>query len=270
MDFKNIIIYTDMDGTVLTDWDRGPVVPQRNMAAIKRFMEEGGTFSVASGRQHLDILPYFGDLVPNAPLVQGNGTSLYDCMQRKCIYSLPLSRRYKEEAIAMCRENPWVWPVVGNTDTVMQVYFGDERDDKNHSITGDHITEEEFLRDEYSKVVYVVEKPADIEPLKELTAAFETAPTMQQTLSSPIFLECYDKNAGKDTGVRLAMKLSGNTNKTLVCIGDFYNDVSMLRIADIAACPSNAPDDIKAMCRIVTCSNNDGALADLIDALEKL
>ena len=60
------------------------------------------------------------------------------------------------------------------------------------------------------------------------------------------------------------------TDKTLVCIGDFYNDVPMLEIADIAACPDNAPDDIKAMCNIVTCNNNEGALADLIEILEKM
>ena len=97
MDFQNIIIYTDMDGTVLTDWDRGPVVPQKSLLAIKRFMEKGGTFSIASGRQHSDILPFFEGLLPNAPLVQGNGTSLYDCVQRKTLYTLPLSREYKEE-----------------------------------------------------------------------------------------------------------------------------------------------------------------------------
>ena len=93
---------------------------------------------------------------------------------------------------------------------------------------------------------------------------------MQNTLSSPVFLECYDRRAGKGVGVRLAMELAGMQNKTLVCIGDFYNDVPMLKVADIAASPTNAPDDIKVMCQIVTCSNNEGALADLIDALEKL
>lgn len=270
MDFKNIIIYTDMDGTVLTDWDRGPVVPQRSMDAIRRFMEKGGTFSIASGRQHLDILPYFKDIVPNAPLVQGNGTSLYDCVNRKVLCTLPLSRQYKEECIRMCRENPWVWPVTGDADTVMQVRMEDGRDDKNHSITGNTISTEQYLQGEYTKVVYVVEKPEDIARLKALTDAFATAHRMQQTLSSPVFLECYDRQAGKDAGVRLAMKLAGMEEKTLVCIGDFYNDEAMLRIADIPACPANAPDDIKAMCRIVTCGNNDGALADLIEALEAL
>ena len=270
MDFKNIIIYTDMDGTVLTDWSLGPVVPQRSMESIKRFMEKGGTFSIASGRQHLDILPYFNGLMPNAPLVQGNGTSLYDCRQRKVLHSLPLSQEYKEECVAMCRDNPWIWPVTGTTDTVMQIAMGDYRDDRNHSITGASISVEEFFAGEYSKVVYVVENPERIPQLEQLTAAFRSAPQMQQTLSSPVFLECYDIRAGKGVGVRLAMELTGMQDKTLVCIGDYYNDIPMLKVADIAACPANAPDDIKAMCQIITCGNNEGALADLIGQLERM
>ena len=270
MDFSNIIIYTDMDGTVLTDWDRGPVVPKKSMASIRRFMEKGGTFSIASGRQYSDILPFFADIVPNAPLVQGNGTSLYDCIGRSVLYSLPLSREYKEECVKMCLANPWVWAVTGNCETVMQVQMGDDRDENNRSITGNQISIEEFLRGEYTKVVYVVADPGDIPRLKALTDGFACADSMQQTLSSPVFLECYDKRAGKDSGVRLAMELAGMTDKTLVCIGDFYNDEAMLRIADIPACPANAPQDIQALCKIVTCNNNEGALADLIEILEKM
>jgi len=270
MDFQNIVIYTDMDGTVLTDWDLGPVVPQRNMESIKRFMEKGGTFSIASGRQHLDILPYFPGLVPNAPLVQGNGTSAYDCREKRIVYRIPLSREYKEESIAFCRENPWVWGCCGTVDTVMQINFGDERDKKTKALTEYRIDVDTFLNEEFTKIVYVVEDPAQIPRLREATDRFAAAPEMLQTLSSPIFLECYNKQAGKANGIRRAMELANLTGKTLVCIGDYYNDEAMLRIADIAACPANAPDDIKAMCRIVTCSNNEGALADLIDALEKL
>lgn len=270
MDFSNIVIYTDMDGTVLTDWNQGPVVPQRNLAAIQRFMEQGGTFSVASGRQYQDILPYFHPLVPNAPLVQGNGTSLYDCLAQKVACSLPLSREYKEECVRLCLENPWVWAVPGRTDTVMQLLMGDQRDSANRSITGKGVSIEDFLAGEFTKVVYVVADPEQIPRLRQLTESFRTADQMQQTLSSPVFLECYDRQAGKDSGIRRALELAGMQSKTLVCIGDYYNDVPMLRLADIAACPANAPADIRAQCQIVTCNNNDGALADLIDQLERL
>jgi Cof subfamily protein (haloacid dehalogenase superfamily) len=270
MDFKNIIIYTDMDGTVLTDWDRGPVVPQKNLLAIKRFMEKGGTFSIASGRQHSDILPFFEGLLPNAPLVQGNGTSLCDCRQKKTLYMLPLSREYKEECVAFCKDRPWVWAAVGNASTVMQINFGDERDKITKALTNYRISVEEFLTGDYTKVVYVVEDPSRIDQIRSYTDRFATATSMQQTLSAPIFLECYSIHAGKDNGIRKAMELAKLEGKTLVCIGDFYNDESMLRIADIPACPSNAPDGIKTLCKMITCDNNEGALGDLIERLEQM
>lgn len=270
MDFQNIVIYTDMDGTVLTDWDRGPVVPARNLAQIKRFMEKGGTFSIASGRQHSDILPFFKELTPNAPLVQGNGTSLYDCAQDKILYQVLLSRAYKEECIEFCRKHKWVWLAVGNVHTVMQVNFGDERDQKQKALTPYRISTEEFIGRAFTKLVYVVESPADIDRLRQLTAQFQTAPGIQETMSSPVFLECYDHQASKANGIRKAMELDKLEGKTLVCIGDYYNDEAMLRIADIPVCPENAPDDIKALCKIITCNNNDGAVADLIERLEKM
>ena len=265
-----MILYTDMDGTVLTDWMKGPVVPQRNVESIRRFMEKGGTFAIASGRQYSDILPFFGDLIPNAPLVQGNGTSLYDCREKRTLFKLPLPQEYKRECIEFVRDNPWVWLVAGNEHTVMQVNFGDDRDARTMALKNTRIDAEEFLRGEYLKVVYVVKAPEEIPALQRMIDGFSSAGTKERTLSAPVFLETYDKRASKASGIRLAMKLAGLEGKTLVCVGDYYNDEAMLRIADIPACPANAPEDIKALCSIVTCGNNEGALADLIEALEQM
>lgn len=270
MDLQNFVLYTDMDGTVLTDWELGPVVPHRNMESIRRFIEKGGTFSIASGRQYSDILPFFPGLVPNAPLVQGNGTSLYDCRNGEILFKLPLSAQYKRECVAFARDNPWVWLVAGNERTVVQVNFGDSRDTVRAGLKEQRIDTEEFLNGEYLKLVYVVEKPEQIAQLQKITDGFSAAKTMRKTLSSPIFLETYDRRASKADGIRRAMALSGLEGKKLVCIGDYYNDEVMLRIADIPACPANAPEDIKALCSIVTCGNNEGALAELIETLERM
>ena len=88
---------------------------------------------------------------------------------------------------------------------------------------------------------------------------------MQQTLSSPVFLECYDKHAGKDSGVKLAMELAGLTGKTLVCIGDYYNDLEMLKTADISAAPISSPDDIKSSAKYITVPCDDGAVAVVVN-----
>jgi hydroxymethylpyrimidine pyrophosphatase-like HAD family hydrolase len=35
-------------------------------------------------------------------------------------------------------------------------------------------------------------------------------------------------------------------------MGDYINDMEMLRAADIAVCPANSHEDVKGMCDIVT------------------
>ena len=47
MKATDVIIYTDMDGTALTDWSLGPVVPERNLARIRAFVSAGAWYSPA-------------------------------------------------------------------------------------------------------------------------------------------------------------------------------------------------------------------------------
>lgn len=53
-------------------------------------------------------------------------------------------------------------------------------------------------------------------------------------------------------------------------IGDFYNDIEMLKNADICAVPQGSPEEIKALADFVAVSCKDGAVADFIDYLTKI
>lgn len=269
MELKNIAIYSDMDGTLLTDWALGPIVPQCNLESITRLKNEGGSFSIASGRQYTDSLSCLPEGFCNAPSVQNNGALIYDCVQKHVLEKCPLPQRYKEECAEFVKANPDCWLVASSEVAILQIDFGDERDHTLHDWERDHIPLQEFLDNPFYKVAYIVEPPR-MPSLKRQVMALENAPLVNCNQSAPIYLECFDRSVDKGRGVRRAMKLGGITDKTLVCIGDYFNDLSMLMAADIAACPANAPDEIKAVCKIVTRDNNQGAIADLIDQLEAL
>ena len=56
--------------------------------------------------------------------------------------------------------------------------------------------------------------------------------------------------------------------RAFVSIGDFDNDLEMIREADLGACPSNAEESVKKAADIVlTHSCEDGAVAELIDII---
>ena len=53
-------------------------------------------------------------------------------------------------------------------------------------------------------------------------------------------------------------------------MGDYYNDLEMIKKADVSAVPEDAPEDIKAYADFIAGSCEDGAVADFIDYLTKL
>ena len=55
--------------------------------------------------------------------------------------------------------------------------------------------------------------------------------------------------------------------RTFLAVGDYWNDLELLRAADISLAPENAIPEIRAVCRYVTTSNNDHAVAHIIREL---
>ena len=65
------------------------------------------------------------------------------------------------------------------------------------------------------------------------------------------------------------MLSEGGKRKTLYAVGDYENDLEMLRASDVAVCPSNALDKIKDICDLCLCDNDTGVIADLIEYIDK-
>lgn len=51
--------------------------------------------------------------------------------------------------------------------------------------------------------------------------------------------------------------------------GKYENDLDLLTHADIAACPENSIESVKKISKIQLCHCDDGAIADLIEKIEK-
>jgi len=51
----------------------------------------------------------------------------------------------------------------------------------------------------------------------------------------------------------------------LVAVGDNYNDADMIERADVGVAMGNAPDEIKALARVVVGTNNDSGLSEVVE-----
>lgn len=266
--FSNILIASDIDGTIL--WDAHYINP-RNEERLRYFCENGGHFALSTGRNHTDIFPIMrrlGDYV-NMPCVLCNGSYLYDT-QKKTV----LNPQYLESKslVALLREIRTDYDGrVGfraSFDSGFLVCEGDREILVRLRHYGlDHLAIprpfEDFGREKLYKAVLISE-PTLLSEVRARVAKYEGAFTF--TTSDPYILEIQPKGVTKSFQFPYLKSLYGGAE--LWCIGDYNNDIEMLRGADVAVCPANAVREIKEIANYEVCHCKDGALADMIDLIE--
>lgn len=268
--FSDILLTVDYDRT-LTAPDS--TIPERNLEAIRWFIENGGAFTVNTGRS-LPMAQPFKDKVPvNAPLLLYTGAAAYDVKEDRMTFlheiGLDMWQTVRElidmfpdltvEVQALDKHYNFVpnpaWDAFSANNCAYATarpgqdlgpflkfaIYGEIRD-----VTVDHLfhgTEEEIRRmdqaEEMLKKTY-----------GEHLAVFRAGPRV------------IDVQAAGISKCRAARELQQQLGrKILVCAGDAENDVVMLDGADYAFVPADAilKDRYENVCKCT-----DGAVADVI------
>lgn len=270
--FSDVLLTVDYDRT-LTAPDS--TIPQRNLDAIQYFVDNGGAFTVNTGRSVpmsvRDIIP----LVPlSAPLLLYNGSVAYDPATHQVSQCLPIDLEPKVliedlqenfpdmnmevqdiNAHYLCRKNPgWeaycdnngcAWAYV-DTDKVPMPFlklavYGEFRENTVASMFD--ASEAEMQR--FEQLMDYIEKRYG-----EKVEIFRAAARI---------VDIHAKGCSKLNAARHLQQAMGR--KILVCVGDAKNDLPMLEGADYAFCPA---DGVVADRFPNVCSCGDGAVADVI------
>ncbi|MBQ3507811.1 MAG: HAD hydrolase family protein [Clostridia bacterium] len=274
-DYSQYLIITDLDGTF---YGKGVRLVERNLHAMERFKAGGGHITAGTGRIPTNIrkdIPICGSLF-NAPAVTANGAFIYDLTADTCLHSTPMDAEAVLKAGCLVESlNPRVGMRVSTG-----AHFLVNRDRLNHAILRDIGDPDTYAGEvlplsqwntrgaKWYKMVFRGE-PEDLLAIRPaVEAAFGDA--FEYSVSSPRFFELQKKGCTKATGLRFVADLlerqCGHPIIT-VAVGDQENDLPMLRAADMAACPDNAVDAVKAVCSLRLCHHDEGCIADLIERL---
>jgi len=267
--FKNIMIASDIDGTVL--WKSHYIHP-RNFEKLRYFCDNGGHFALSTGRSHRDVFIIAEQLKEyvNMPCILCNGSYLYDrekdeILNPQYLDPLPLieifkevKRRYRDVGMRAGFVGGFLCPV---EDEIAISFL------RSHGI--DHLATvrpiDAFASEKIFKAVFVSEDSEKLLLLQEELRR-KYGHVFSIMLSDKTILEILPIGISKTTQFPYLKKLYPEAE--LWCIGDFHNDVEMLLGADVAVCPENAVDEVKHICRLQVCHCKDGALAEMIDAIE--
>ena len=266
------ILFSDLDGTLFDSRGR---ISRENRAAIERYMAAGGRFAFSTGRAPVNAKRFLGGLPTNAPSVVYNGAGVYDFSDGTYQFLLHLD---KGEVFPILR---WALENIPGLD--LQIYT----DDEILYCTPEAAAQKDFLE---------IHRPVRFVTLDELTAA--DAPVVKSLLLSEESLlprmgeylepraagrydltlgtvmlggnylryyEAMPPGATKGSALHALRSHPSTAGRTILAAGDYWNDFDLLREADVPVCPANAIDEIKALCRFVTVSNDESAIAKIID-----
>ena len=83
--------------------------------------------------------------------------------------------------------------------------------------------------------------------------------------SESFFLEIMSLNIDKALSINELLKILKIDKKDLICIGDGFNDKSMIEFAGLGIAMENAKQEVKDVADFITKSNNDDGVAFAIE-----
>lgn len=262
--FSGILLVSDVDGTLLT---KEHILPKNNIDAINYFINNGGLFTIATGRPSQSIEVLLKDVHINIPGIVFNGGGIYDFNKKEYLWSIFLNNSAKEIVRLIIERFPQIGIVIYSGKTMFapvenEQYYRLANAEKSASLVCDL----EEIPFPWFKIVFIGEMK-HLEKLSEFLKFCEID-EFDLVFSNYYLFEILPKGCSKGNALKLLpSKANINVNK-IIALGDYYNDIELLKNADISAVVENAPEEIKNLAHIITVSNDKGAVADLIKFLD--
>ena len=252
--FDGILICSDWDGTLCM----GSTIPDNNISAIKYFQENGGAFTVCSGRYYPYIEAFSDKIKPNTYLISLNGAYVIHPETRHCLYEGTIS--------------DFVFSLVDEFSSVdglfngMTVYLSGCEGGISLTPKEYRARRAELLGKGVYKIIFVTDTPEKAVYIRDIVND-RGGDELTSVRSWDTGVEILGKCNTKGRAVRKVADAIGA--RLVVTVGDYENDISMIEAADIGYAVENATESLKAVADRSTVNVREGAIAAVIYELER-
>ena len=259
--YSGVILFSDFDGTFY--YGRGNCAPKENIDAVRYFQENGGRFTLATGR-YPHILHRFADkvggIMANAPIIAGNGALVYDFEQERELFSTCVTSDLTPAILELAKHEelfdvvdffprePWASVEVRreDTDTIKSIMENSPHKMYFH-IKVDRDDRELALKqsDEAKALIRsCVSDKYDI--VRASLAGIEILP---HGITKGMHVRPIAESLGCDK---------------IICVGDYENDTPMIIEADIGYAMGNAHPSLFEVADRIAPRFEDAAIAKII------
>lgn len=279
------LIAVDLDGTLLNSYGE---VTDYSKKIIKKLIENGIKFIIASGRPIDSIKTIAKEIGCSEYFIAGNGAIIYDIKKDEIIYEKYLSKSKVLEIIKICEKNSISYNVytdktilaTGLKYNVLYYYkenLKKEEDKKtNIHIVSDmyehvkNLKEDKFLKiticeDNESIFNSIMKKIKNINGIDILDVSHMSRKVINQG-TEEVSIEYYYteislSNVDKWTAIEYLIEKLGIKKEEVIAIGDNMNDKKMIENAGLGiVMKGSTPTVIKVADEIAQSNNEDGAI----------
>lgn len=262
--FDGILLLSDLDGTLLTSERR---ISPENLTAIRYFMEQGGRFSVATGRSKPGMEHFLEHLTINAPAVIYNGAVVYDFEAGRPVWQRPLGVRGLDLYRLIQAEFPGAGLETYEMDTAYALC--------DNPISRCHF-ENVKMRWQLVQPEEVPQPWVDMLLLEQEHILPQIKARLEERFPGKFFLQYSDREflevlhpeANKGTAALALCDYLGCMPENLYTVGDGRNDIQLLTCTKNAYAPANAEPEVLALQPRMLPHHNDHAIAALIAELD--
>ena len=247
--FDGVLLYTDYDDTL---YNQHLTVSEENHRAIRYFMQEGGRFSIATGRAKRTF----------APQIEKEHLEFKGTLYRQTMFA-----EFELRMGQLCAQYP---------DLSFEAYHGEEIYVYNPNVvTLKHLNRvgvpyQECGVDQmptpWTKVIVEQDHPMLVQAQDYLLSHW--GEDYEVIFSNPYLLEVTAKGANKGTMVAYVAKLLGIAPENVYCMGDNQNDIPMLEVSAIPFAPANCAQPVKDWGARLVGHTDDHAVAQVIEILD--
>lgn len=251
--FDGILLASDWDGTLFYNGE----VSAENKLAIEYFMSGGGYFTICSGRYFNFLKSHSDKIKPNTYSICLNGAYIADLKSGEVLYKCACDERLFDYIDAFFVKTDYydrimLYPA-DSSESVL--YTKDEYENSLSKIKGHTY---------YKAVLYAKNEEAG-----DLGSSYAKSYNLSGYCAVRSFRTSLEIILDENTKGKALKRLQGHLGAALtVAVGDYENDISMLRMADIGYAVENAKEDVKAAANKLTVCCSESALAKVIYDIE--
>ena len=265
--FDGVLICTDLDGTLFRN---DKTISRENKEAISYFKREGGLFTFITGRLPYYSMSAYHAAEPNAAFGCINGGALYDGAKKEYVWRCEVPEtvmelvRYIDERFA----NVGI-QVAGFQNT----YFLKENDTmvwfRQVSNVPNLLCDYDHLQEPIAKIIFGSNDNDEILALERTLKAHPMSKEFSLVRTEERLFEILPEGMHKGVALAKLTELLHIDPQKTFAVGDYNNDIGMLRIAGVGVAVANASPEAKAAADYITVHHEDHAIAAVIDELDR-